>query len=124
MWLAVTMGLSRCATHRTPAHAVIVSGPAVLHVGISPPTMAILLEYIAATCTGKPVRMFCWHLHWQILSGCFESVCCCYAAYLCRHNMTNVPRTIQEVESVMAGANWQVGADAAAEPPAKKICTS
>lgn len=39
-----------------------------------------------------------------------------------RHTMTNVPRTISEVESVMAGAAWPVRADAAAEPAAKKAC--
>ena len=46
----------------------------------------------------------------------------CSPALLCRHNMTNVPRTVSEVQSVMAGAEWPVGGDAAADPAAKKPC--
>lgn len=39
-----------------------------------------------------------------------------------RHNFTNVPRTVEEVEAVMAGAEWPVGGavDGATEPAAKK----
>lgn len=50
---------------------------------------------------------------------------CCYRVPLfCRRrrNLTNVPRTVSEVESVMAGAAWPVGPDATAEPAAKKAC--
>ena len=56
--------------------------------------------------------------------------CCCLPlllllllvfGILSRHNMTNVPRTIEDVEAVMAGADWPVGAEPTS-PAAKKPC--
>lgn len=67
--------------------------------------------------------MFCLHI--GTIGTLQDAVQLCVVAMLPnlrRHNMTTVPRTVQEVESVMACADWQVGDDTATEPPAKTPC--